>query len=241
MIMFQICCWFINLYYLLGLEGGSLPPLRSVIRQSQPPVLLFYDLSRPILRHHSLVFYRRFPANPTARLPVSAPPHTQWAPWTLRSPRRLSGSPPEPAPARARAPPPPLPRGRPASSSRPAANSPPPPPPASGPSRRPCPHPPRGLVRLRRAQGDLLRGRGGGSACPLRVSLAAPFTIASSCLTALSNVVVRVELRRVAVDWVEAPVLPSVTAEDQPAALGVAGRACAALAATLAAPLGALL
>ncbi|PWZ08338.1 L-Ala-D/L-amino acid epimerase [Zea mays] len=76
---------------------------------------------------------------------------------------------------------------------------------------------------------------------PLRVPLAAPFTIASSRLAALSNVAVRVELRSGAVGWGEAPVLPSVTAEDQPAALGAAARACAALAAAPAAPLGALL
>lgn len=76
---------------------------------------------------------------------------------------------------------------------------------------------------------------------PLDVPLAAPFTIASSRLDAVSNVAVRVELRSGAVGWGEAPVLPSVTAEDQPAALAAAGRACKALAGAPAAPLGALL
>ncbi|CAD6232575.1 unnamed protein product [Miscanthus lutarioriparius] len=73
------------------------------------------------------------------------------------------------------------------------------------------------------------------------VPLAAPFTIASSRLVAVNNVAVRVELRSGAVGWGEAPVLPSVTAEDQPAALHAAGRACAALAGAPAALLGALL
>ncbi|KAF8662844.1 hypothetical protein HU200_055424 [Digitaria exilis] len=76
---------------------------------------------------------------------------------------------------------------------------------------------------------------------PLDVPLAAPFTIASSRLDAVSNVAVRVELRSGAVGWGEAPVLPSVTAEDQPAALAAAGRACDALAGAPAAPLGAML
>ena len=51
---------------------------------------------------------------------------------------------------------------------------------------------------------------------PLDAPLAAPFTIASSRL-----VVVRVELRSGAVGWGEAPVLPSVIAEDQLATLVV--------------------
>ncbi|GJN05863.1 hypothetical protein PR202_ga23532 [Eleusine coracana subsp. coracana] len=76
---------------------------------------------------------------------------------------------------------------------------------------------------------------------PLDVPLAAPFTIASSRLESVSNVAVRVELRSGAVGWGEAPVLPSVTAEDQPAALAAAGRACKALAGVPTAPLGALL
>jgi hypothetical protein len=54
---------------------------------------------------------------------------------------------------------------------------------------------------------------------PLNVPLAAPFTIASSRLETVSNVAVRVELRSGAVEWGEAPVLPSVTAEDQPGRL----------------------
>ncbi|XP_020191165.1 L-Ala-D/L-amino acid epimerase [Aegilops tauschii subsp. strangulata] len=76
---------------------------------------------------------------------------------------------------------------------------------------------------------------------PLNVPLAAPFTIASSRLEAVSNVAVRVELSSGAVGWGEAPVLPSVTAEDQPAALAAVGRACAALVAARSAPLGAVL
>ncbi|VAH71859.1 unnamed protein product [Triticum turgidum subsp. durum] len=76
---------------------------------------------------------------------------------------------------------------------------------------------------------------------PLNVPLAAPFTIASSRLDAVSNVAVRVELSSGAVGWGEAPVLPSVTAEDQPAALAAVGRACAALVAARGAPLGAVL
>ena len=76
---------------------------------------------------------------------------------------------------------------------------------------------------------------------PLDVPLAAPFTIATSRLEAVSNVAVRVELRSGAVGLGEAPVLPSVTAEDQPAALAAAGRACDALAGAPAAPLGAML
>jgi L-alanine-DL-glutamate epimerase-like enolase superfamily enzyme len=82
---------------------------------------------------------------------------------------------------------------------------------------------------------------------PLRVPPVAPSPSrprASSRLhhlVALSNVTVRVELCSGTVGWGEAPVLPSVTARDQPAALGTTGRACAALAAAPAAPLGALL
>ena len=55
----------------------------------------------------------------------------------------------------------------------------------------------------------------------LKETFAAPFTIASSRLVAVNNVVVRVELRSGAVGWGEAPVLPSVTAEDQLATLVV--------------------
>jgi hypothetical protein len=105
----------------------------------------------------------------------------------------------------------------------------------------PVPALPRGLVRLRRTQGDLLRGRVGGRRAPAPCPTRRAFTIASSRLAALSNVTVCVELCSGTVDWGEAPVLPSVTAGDQPAVLGAAGRACAVLAAALAAPLGALL
>ncbi|KAE8788692.1 L-Ala-D/L-amino acid epimerase [Hordeum vulgare] len=76
---------------------------------------------------------------------------------------------------------------------------------------------------------------------PLNVPLAAPFTIASSRLEAVSNVAVRVELSSGAVGWGEAPVLPSVTAEDQPAALAAVARACELLVAARSAPLGAVL
>ncbi|CAD6251208.1 unnamed protein product [Miscanthus lutarioriparius] len=51
----------------------------------------------------------------------------------------------------------------------------------------------------------------------------------------------RVELRSGAVGCGEAPVLPSVAAEDQPAAPDAAGRACATLADAPAAPLSVLL
>jgi L-alanine-DL-glutamate epimerase-like enolase superfamily enzyme len=76
---------------------------------------------------------------------------------------------------------------------------------------------------------------------PLDVPLSAPFTIASSRLEAVSNVAVRVELSSGAVGWGEAPVLPSVTAEDQPAALAAVARACAMIAAAPTKPLGAVL
>lgn len=54
---------------------------------------------------------------------------------------------------------------------------------------------------------------------PLNVPLIAPFTIASSNLDTVGNVAVRVELRGGGTGWGEAPVLPSVTSEDQPFAL----------------------
>jgi hypothetical protein len=44
-----------------------------------------------------------------------------------------------------------------------------------------------------------------------------------------------------AVGWGEAPVLPSVTAEDQPAALAAVARGCAGLMAARTVPLGAVL
>uniref|UniRef100_A0A1D1YHW1 Dipeptide epimerase n=1 Tax=Anthurium amnicola TaxID=1678845 RepID=A0A1D1YHW1_9ARAE len=76
---------------------------------------------------------------------------------------------------------------------------------------------------------------------PLNVPLTAPFTIASSRLDAVSNVAVRVELRNGSVGWGEAPVLPSVTAEDQPAALAGADEACRSLVQAPPAALGAVL
>ncbi|XP_077242881.1 cytochrome P450, family 77, subfamily A, polypeptide 5 [Tasmannia lanceolata] len=61
---------------------------------------------------------------------------------------------------------------------------------------------------------------------PLNVPLIAPFTIASSRLDKVENVALRVELADGSVGWGEAPVLPSVTAEDQPTALAKANEAC---------------
>ncbi|RWW57407.1 hypothetical protein BHE74_00035814, partial [Ensete ventricosum] len=61
---------------------------------------------------------------------------------------------------------------------------------------------------------------------PLDVPLARPFTIASSRLDRVGNVAVRVELQNGSVGWGEAPVLPSVTAEDQSSALAAAADAC---------------
>ncbi|XBJ05057.1 hypothetical protein VPH35_023901 [Triticum aestivum] len=68
---------------------------------------------------------------------------------------------------------------------------------------------------------------------PLNVPLATPLNIASSRLEDVANVAVRVELSSGAVGWGEAPALPSVTAEDQPAALAAIARACVARTATL--------
>ncbi|KAK1301377.1 hypothetical protein QJS10_CPB12g00464 [Acorus calamus] len=64
---------------------------------------------------------------------------------------------------------------------------------------------------------------------PLDVPLLSPFTIASSRLEGVGNVAVRVELRNGSVGWGEAPVLPSVTAEDQETALAKAAEACGVL------------
>lgn len=61
---------------------------------------------------------------------------------------------------------------------------------------------------------------------PLDVPLTAPFTIASSRLERVGNVALRVELSNGSVGWGEAPVLPSVTAEDQATALTKATEAC---------------
>ncbi|KAL3748835.1 hypothetical protein ACJRO7_009989 [Eucalyptus globulus] len=63
----------------------------------------------------------------------------------------------------------------------------------------------------------------------LDVPLAAPFTIATSRLERVSDVAVRVELRNGCAVWGEAPVLPSVTAEDQGTAIKKAREACQAL------------
>ncbi|XP_010032291.2 L-Ala-D/L-amino acid epimerase [Eucalyptus grandis] len=63
----------------------------------------------------------------------------------------------------------------------------------------------------------------------LDVPLAAPFTIATSRLERVGNVAVRVELRNGCAGWGEAPVLPSVTAEDQGTAMEKAREACEAL------------
>ncbi|KAM3259560.1 hypothetical protein ACQJBY_051059 [Aegilops geniculata] len=80
---------------------------------------------------------------------------------------------------------------------------------------------------------------------PLNVPLATPFTIAiaiaSSRLEAVANVVVRVDLSSNPVGWGEAPVLPSVTIEDQSAALAAVAHSCATLVAARIAPLGAVL
>ncbi|XP_042407514.1 L-Ala-D/L-amino acid epimerase-like [Zingiber officinale] len=73
---------------------------------------------------------------------------------------------------------------------------------------------------------------------PLDVPLARPFTIASSRLDRVANVAVRVQLRNGSVGWGEAPVLPLVTAEDQPAALAAAAAACSALVQSLPMTLG---
>ncbi|KAJ4818198.1 D-Ala-D/L-Ala epimerase [Rhynchospora pubera] len=61
---------------------------------------------------------------------------------------------------------------------------------------------------------------------PLDVPLLSPFTIASSRLDKVANVAIRLELRNGNVGWGEAPVLPSVTAEDQKTALEAAAVAC---------------
>lgn len=60
---------------------------------------------------------------------------------------------------------------------------------------------------------------------PLNVPLVAPFTIASSRLEKAENVAIRIELSNGCVGWGEAPILPFVTAEDQPAALAKAAEA----------------
>lgn len=61
---------------------------------------------------------------------------------------------------------------------------------------------------------------------PLNVPLISPFMIASSRLERVENVAIRVELSNGCVGWGEAPVLPFVTAEDQPTAIAKASEAC---------------
>lgn len=76
---------------------------------------------------------------------------------------------------------------------------------------------------------------------PLNVPLIAPFTIASSRLEKVENVAIRVELRNGSVGWGEAPILPFVTAEDQPTAMAKAAEACEFLRRTPALTLGSML
>ncbi|XP_024030346.1 L-Ala-D/L-amino acid epimerase [Morus notabilis] len=60
----------------------------------------------------------------------------------------------------------------------------------------------------------------------LNVPLIAPFTIATSRLEKVENVAVRIELSSGSVGWGEVPILPFVTAEDQPTAMAKAREAC---------------
>ncbi|KAF5181620.1 L-Ala-D/L-amino acid epimerase [Thalictrum thalictroides] len=60
----------------------------------------------------------------------------------------------------------------------------------------------------------------------LNVPLIDPFTIATSRLDKVENVAIRLELNNGCVGWGETPILPFVTAEDQPLALAKAGQAC---------------
>ncbi|KAK4280759.1 hypothetical protein QN277_012338 [Acacia crassicarpa] len=76
---------------------------------------------------------------------------------------------------------------------------------------------------------------------PLNVPLIAPFTIASSRLEQVENVAIRVELRNGSVGWGETPILPFVTAEDQPTAMAKAAEACDFLRQAPAMTLGSLL
>ncbi|KAF4396279.1 hypothetical protein F8388_019825 [Cannabis sativa] len=61
---------------------------------------------------------------------------------------------------------------------------------------------------------------------PLNVPLIAPFTIATCRLEKVENVAIRIELKNGCVGWGEAPILPFVTAEDQPIAIAKATEAC---------------
>ncbi|KAF8103685.1 hypothetical protein N665_0186s0053 [Sinapis alba] len=60
----------------------------------------------------------------------------------------------------------------------------------------------------------------------LNVPLLSPFTIASSRLDSVGNVAIRIVLNSGCVGWGEAPILPSVTAEDQLTAMAKAREAC---------------
>ncbi|CAE5967706.1 unnamed protein product [Arabidopsis arenosa] len=60
----------------------------------------------------------------------------------------------------------------------------------------------------------------------LNVPLLSPFTIASSRLDSVNNVAIRIELSDGCVGWGEAPILPSVTAEDQITAMVKARETC---------------
>ncbi|KAG0606134.1 hypothetical protein M758_9G116700 [Ceratodon purpureus] len=63
----------------------------------------------------------------------------------------------------------------------------------------------------------------------LNVPLKAPFVIATARLESVGNVVIRIVLVDGSVGWGEAPILPSVTVEDQPTALAKASLACTML------------
>lgn len=76
---------------------------------------------------------------------------------------------------------------------------------------------------------------------PLNVPLIAPFTIATSRLEKVENVAIRIELNNGCVGWGEAPILPFVTAEDQPSAMVKASEACEFLRRSPAMTLGSVL
>ncbi|KAH7852205.1 hypothetical protein Vadar_021787 [Vaccinium darrowii] len=76
---------------------------------------------------------------------------------------------------------------------------------------------------------------------PLNVPLIAPFTIASSRLDKVENVAIRIELSNGCAGWGEAPILPSVTAEDQATALAKVAEACGYLKKTPPMTLGSVL
>ncbi|KAK8485937.1 hypothetical protein V6N11_063551 [Hibiscus sabdariffa] len=76
---------------------------------------------------------------------------------------------------------------------------------------------------------------------PLNVPLIAPFTISTSRLDKVENVAIRIELKNGCVGWGEAPILPFVTAEDQPTAMAKAKEACEMLRSCSFMTLGALL